>query len=127
MFVKGTECDKVKKTCSSSSEEESPGTDGNIVSTNNSRPVVTFMDYDHLSNGRKSGGEDYRLPIFENVPFNEEKYPTPFAANEPSSNAMKLDTQSGEDDNLMGSVHEDQSTMESSWFSPIYGMIGKLI
>jgi len=92
-IMRGTGCDKVRNSCSSSSEKIS-GTDRIVVSTNNSRPLVISMDHIYLNNGSESGRDDY------------------------DDNKLKAEKVA---------VHEDKSAEDSSWFSPIYGMIGKLI
>jgi len=129
-FMKGSTSDTEE--ISSSSSEKSPVTDRNAVSTNSSLGVssMTSLDQDYLKNGRESGKEGNISPILENGHFNKEPFHTTSALNEPSSNLLKSDTPFSDHQNHKAenvAAHKDKPAEESSWFSPLYGVMGKLI
>jgi len=99
-FLKGTSSDTDENSFIS---DKSSGSDKKAVFHNSSRGAVSSMDQDYFKNGREFGRE---------------------------ANALKSDTPRSRDLTLeVGNVapHEDKSAEESSWLSPLSGIIGKLI
>jgi len=99
-FLKGTSSDTDENSFIS---DKSSGSDKKAVFHNSSRGAVSSMDQDYFKNGRELGRE---------------------------ANALKSDTPRSRDLTLeVGNVapHEDKSAEESSWLSPLSGIIGKLI
>merc|ERR1719510_1537710 len=99
-FLKGTSCDTDENSFVS---DKSSGSDKKAVFNNSSRGAVSSMDQDYSKNGMEFGRE---------------------------ANALKSDTPRSCDLTLeVGNVapYEDKSAEESSWLSPLSGIIGKLI